>query len=437
MGISYRCTTLYCRILYVEFFFYVVFFYNFRQASHSLLHITSCILCRYKNPSRQDKTAERRDRQTSDNSSTPFFGPARAGLPREARWRPCQSGLFFAFCFANRYISRSFEVRMNKVLAQDEVDALLRGLSGGEIENEPEVPEDDSGIVAFDLANQDRIIRGRMPVLEIVNDRFARLCTNALSNAVRKRVELNPISIDMTKFGEFMRSLPVPTSINIFKMDPLRGNAIMVVDSRLVFALVENVFGGAGTQPKIEGREFTRIEQAVVDKIVKIALDNMEESWRPVHDVKLELVRSEINPQFAAIVPPSDVVVVITFEVELDTALGSMIICLPYATIEPIRSKLHASFQTERLEVDHAWVARLKERLLETPVELKVHYGNTTITGNQLLRMQVGDVLVLDTDVEDLLTCTVAGVGKYQGIAGTVKAMKAFQIIKENEPQYT
>ena len=287
------------------------------------------------------------------------------------------------------------------------------------------------------LANQDRIIRGRMPVLEIVNDRFSRLCTNALSNSVRKRVELNPISIDMTKFGEFMRSLPVPTSINIFKMDPLRGNAIMVVDSRLVFALVENVFGGAGSQPKVEGREFTRIEQAVVDKIVKIALENVEESWRPVHDVKLELVRSEINPQFAAIVPPSDVVVVITFEVELDTALGSMIICLPYATIEPIRSKLHASFQTERLEVDHAWVARLKERLLETPVEMKVHFGRTTITGNQLLRMQVGDIIVLDTDHEDMLNCTVAGVTKYQGLPGTIKAMKAFQIIKENEPQYT
>ena len=301
---------------------------------------------------------------------------------------------------------------MNKVLAQDEVDALLRGLTGGEIDTTKDETEDEGDIVAFDLANQDRIIRGRMPVLEIVNDRFARLCTNALSNAVRKRVELNPISIDMTKFGEFIRSLPVPTSINIFKMDPLRGNAIMVVDSRLVFALVENIFGGSGSQPKIEGREFTRIEQAVVDHVVKLALENMEESWRPVHDVKLELVRSEINPQFAAIVPPSDVVVVITFEVELDTALGSMIVCLPYATIEPIRSKLHASFQTERLEVDHAWVARLKERLMETPVELKVHFGSTTITGNQLLRMQVGDVLVLDTDVEDLLPCTVAGVKK-------------------------
>ncbi len=326
---------------------------------------------------------------------------------------------------------------MNKVLAQDEVDALLRGLSGGEIESENDIPDDDSGIVAFDLANQDRIIRGRMPVLEIVNDRFARLCTNALSNAIRKRVELNPISIDMAKFGEFIRSLPVPTSINIFKMDPLRGNAIIVVDSRLVFALVENVFGGAGSQPKVEGREFTRIEQAVVDKIIKISLDSMEESWRPVHDVKLELVRSEINPQFAAIVPPSDVVVVITFEVELDTAIGSMVICLPYATIEPIRSKLHASFQTERLEIDHAWVARLKERLLETPVEFKIHFGNTQITGNQLLRMKVGDVLVLDTDVEDLLPCTVAGVTKYYGLGGTVKSMQSFQIVKEIEPQYT
>lgn len=325
---------------------------------------------------------------------------------------------------------------MNKVLAQDEVDALLRGLTGGEIDTESDDGE-DGDVVSFDLANQDRIIRGRMPVLEIVNDRFARLCTNTLSNAVRKRVELNPISIDMTKFGEWIRALPVPTSINIFKMDPLRGNAIMVVDSRLVFALVENFFGGSGSQPKIEGREFTRIEQAVVDHVVKLALENMEESWRPVHDLKLELVRSEINPQFAAIVPPSDVVVVISFEVELDTALGSIIVCLPYATIEPIRSKLHASFQTERLEVDHAWVARLKERLMETPVELKVHFGNTTITGNQLLRMKVGDVLVLDTDKEDLLPCTIAGVRKYEVIAGTAKAMKCFQIIKEMEPQYT
>ncbi|MDR2161427.1 MAG: flagellar motor switch protein FliM [Desulfovibrio sp.] len=325
---------------------------------------------------------------------------------------------------------------MDNILGQDEVDALLKGLSGGEIETETDEPADTSGIVTFDLANQDRIIRGRMPVLEIVNDRFSRLCTNALSNVLRKRVELNPLSIDMTKFGDFMRSLPVPTSINIFKMEPLRGNALAVVDARLVFALVESFFGGQGSQPKIEGREFTRIEQTIVDRVISIVLSNMENAWRPVHDVSLELVRSEINPQFAAIVPPSDVVVVISFEVELENAIGALTICLPYATIEPIRSKLHASFQTERLEVDHVWVSRLKERLLETPVEMRVRFGRAKLTGNQLVRLKVGDVILLDTDTDELLEVTMAGVTKFWGISGTVKGNIALQIIKEEEPKY-
>ncbi|WP_027178955.1 flagellar motor switch protein FliM [Maridesulfovibrio bastinii] len=326
---------------------------------------------------------------------------------------------------------------MSKILQQDEVDALLRGLSGGEVEAEQDIPEDDSGIVAFDLANQDRIIRGRMPVLEIVNDRFARLATNNLANTMRKRVDINPISIDMSKFGDFMRSLPVPTSLSIFKMEPLRGNAILVVDSRLVFALVESFFGGSGSQPKVEGRDFTAIEQAIVDRVVKIALSNLEDSWRPVHEVHLELVRSEVNPQFAAIVPPSDVVIVITFEVELENAIGSLIVCLPYSTLEPIRSKLHASFQSERLEVDHVWVSRFKERLLETPVELVVRLGKTKITGRQLLNLEVGDLLLLDTDEEDLIECEVEGVLKYMGVPGRVKANKSFQVVKTIEPKLT
>jgi flagellar motor switch protein FliM len=325
---------------------------------------------------------------------------------------------------------------MSKILNQDEVDILLRGLSGGEIEAETDLVEDDSGIVSFDLANQDRIIRGRMPVLEIINDRFSRLATNAMANAMRKRVDVNPISIDMSKFGDFMRSLPVPTSINIFKLDPLRGNAILVVDSRLVFALVENFFGGAGSQPKIEGRDFTPIEQAIIARVVRIILANMEDAWRPVHEVHIELVRSEINPQFAAIVPPSDVVVVVTFEVELENAIGSMIACLPYATIEPIRSKLYASFQSERLEVDHAWIARFKERLLETPVEMVIRLGQSKITGRQLLTLKPGDILLLDTDVDDQLPAEVQGVLKYWGIPGKVKETKAFQVSKEEETHF-
>ncbi|SKA78582.1 flagellar motor switch protein FliM [Paucidesulfovibrio gracilis DSM 16080] len=325
---------------------------------------------------------------------------------------------------------------MSKILEQDEVDALLRGLSGGDVETETDLPEDDSGVVSFDLANQDRIIRGRMPVLEIVNDRFARLATNALANTMRKRVDINPISIDMSKFGDFMRSLPVPTSISIFKMDPLRGNAILVVDSRLVFALVESFFGGAGSQPKVEGRDFTPIEQAIVDRVVKIALTNMEDSWKPVHEVHVEMVRTEVNPQFAAIVPPSDVVIVVTFEVELENAIGSLIVCLPYATMEPIRSKLHASFQSERLEVDHVWINRFKERLMETPVELVVRLGHTTITGRQLLDLTPGDILLLDTDEDNLLEAEVEGVRKFMGLPGRVKGNKAFQVMKEEEIRF-
>ncbi|MDY0274823.1 MAG: flagellar motor switch protein FliM [Desulfomicrobium sp.] len=325
---------------------------------------------------------------------------------------------------------------MSKILNQDEVDALLRGISGGEIETEEEIITDDNGIVSFDLTNQDRIIRGRMPVLEIINDRFSRLCNSALANTTRKRVDVNPISIDMSKFGDFMRSLPVPTSINIFKIDPLRGNALLVVDTRLVFSLVENFFGGAGSQPKIEGRDFTPIEQAVITKVVKIILANLEDAWRPVHEVSIELLRSEINPQFATIVSPSDVVVVISFEIELENALGSMILALPYATIEPIRSKLYAAFQSERLEIDHAWISRFRDRLMETPVDIDVTFGTTAITGRQLLDMQVGDILLLDQDEDDLLTARVEGVLKFMGQPGFVKGNKALKIIQERELNY-
>jgi flagellar motor switch protein FliM len=321
---------------------------------------------------------------------------------------------------------------MSKILNQDEVDALLRGMTGGEIETETDIP-DDSGIVPFDLANQDRIIRGRMPVMEIINDRFARLAGLAVSNAMRKKVDVNPIAIDMSKFGDFMRTLPVPTAINIFKMEPLRGNALLVVDTRLVFTLVENFFGGAGSQPKVEGRDFTPIEQVVINRIVMLLLSTLEDAWKPVHEVKVELVRSEINPQFATIVPPSDVVVVISFEVELESSIGSLILALPYATIEPIRSKLYAAFQSERLEVDHAWISRFKDRLLETPVEMVVRLGRTQLSGRQLVNLRVGDILVLDTDTEDLLTAEVQGVRKFTGTPGFVKGNRAFQVLAETK----
>lgn len=325
---------------------------------------------------------------------------------------------------------------MSKILNQDEVDALLRGISGGEIETEEEPVESADGIVPFDLVNQDRIIRARMPVLEIINDRFSRLMAGALGNTMRKRIDVNPMSIEMSKFGDFMRSLPVPTSINIFKLEPLRGNALLVVDTRLVFSLVENFFGGVGSHPKIEGRDFTPIEQSVIAKVVKIILSNLEDAWRPVHEIAIELLRSEINPQFATIVPPSDVVVVISFEVELENAMGTMVLALPYATIEPIRAKLYAAFQTERLEIDQVWVSRFRDRLMETPVDMDITLGTTRLTGRQLLNLKVGDVVLLDQDEDDLLTARVQGILKFQGEPGLVKGNKAFKVIREQELNY-
>lgn len=325
---------------------------------------------------------------------------------------------------------------MSKILNQDEVDALLRGISGGEIETEEEPVESSDGIVPFDLVNQDRIIRARMPVLEIINDRFSRLVAGALGNTMRKRIDVNPMSIEMSKFGDFMRSLPVPTSINIFKLEPLRGNALLVVDPRLVFSLVENFFGGAGSHPKIEGRDFTPIEQSVIAKVVKIILSNLEDAWRPVHEIVIEPLRSEINPQFATIVPPSDVVVVISFEVELESAMGAMVLALPYATIEPIRAKLYAAFQTERLEIDQVWVSRFRDRLMETPVDMEVTLGTTKLTGRQLLDLKVGDVVLLDQDEDALLAARVQGVLKFQGEPGFVKGNKAFRVTREQALNY-
>ncbi len=326
---------------------------------------------------------------------------------------------------------------MSKILTQEEVDALLRGLQGEEAETEEEVEkEEESNVVPFDLTNQDRIIRGRMPVLEIINDRFARQLSQNLATLIRKRVDINPVSVDMIKFGEFMRSLPVPTSITLFKMNPLRGHGLFIIDTRLVFTFVENFFGGSGGYTKVEGRDFTPIEQTIIRKIVDVSFKELEKAWEPVHPVQIEFQRTEINPQFASIIPPSDVVVVITLETELENGIGNFIIALPYSMIEPIRSKLYASYQSERLEIDKAWLERLKDRLMETPLEIVVYLGSTQLTPRQILELDVGDIILLDTDVTDELVAEIEGIPKFYGKIGRVRGNKAFLITREEEPSY-
>jgi len=321
---------------------------------------------------------------------------------------------------------------VSKILTQEEVDALLKGMSGGEIETETDAVEDDSGVTVYDLTNQDRIIRGRMPTLEIINDRFARLLRTTLSSALRKVLDVSAFSLDMIKFGEFMRALPVPTSLHIFKVDPLRGHGIIVIETKLVFNLVDNFFGGSGRSfIKIEGRDFTAIEHRLINKIILMALEDLEKAWNPVHPLKLTYVRSETNPQFASVVAPTEVVIVIKFEVELEQTVGTLIICLPYSTIEPIRSKLYAGFQSDQLEVDHEWIHRFIDQVRQAPVQISVELGRTTITARDLLKLKQGDVIQLEQDVGEPIVAKVEGVPKFRGYAGLTKGNKAFQISKE------
>ncbi|MEJ5347470.1 MAG: flagellar motor switch protein FliM [Desulfosoma sp.] len=321
---------------------------------------------------------------------------------------------------------------MEQVLSQDEVDALLKGLSDGEIETESAAAaaEEQSGIRPYDLTSQDRIIRGRMPTLEIINDRFARVHRVTLSGALRKVVDITVTQKEMIKFGDFARTLPVPTSLHVLKMEPFRGHVLLVVESRLIFNLVDCFFGGSGRSSfKIEGRDFTSIENRVINKVVRMALKDLEQAWNPVTPVSFKFVRSEVNPQFATIVPPTELVIVVHYELEMDSLMGKIILCLPYSTIEPIRSKLSASYQSDQLEVDYSWTRRFIRRLREIPVQLCVHLGRTEIKGQDLLRLEKGDIIVLDQDVNHPLTVSVEKVPKYKAFPGVHKGNHAVKIV--------
>jgi len=318
---------------------------------------------------------------------------------------------------------------MSQVLTQEEVDALLRGISGGQIESEIEEDMDPSDIVLYDLASQDRIIRGRMPTLEMTNEKFARMFRTTLSSMLRKVVTVNSMSVDMIKFGEFLKTLPVPTSLHIFRMEPLRGNAIFVMESKVIFTLVDVLFGGAGKELfKVEGREFTAIETNLIKKVILSALSDLEKSWKTLHDIQVVYQRSEINPQFAQIVPPTDLVFVIDFEIEVEYITGILKLCIPYSTVEPIREKLQAGFQSEQMEVDKVWMNRFRNNLMLADLDLLIELGSTQISAKDVVNLKVGDVITLDQYCTDPVNVFVEGVLKFTAYPGNFKGNQAVKI---------
>ena len=297
---------------------------------------------------------------------------------------------------------------MQDLLSQDEIDGLLNGVDSGAVETEAPPPAPGEAR-SFNFATQDRIVRGRLPTLEMINERFARLFRIGLFNMLRRSPELSVVGIEMAKFSEYTHSLFVPTSLNLVRVKPLRGTALFIFEPRLVYSVVENFFGGDGKiHTRIEGREFTPTEMRVIQLLLKQAFADLVEAWSPVMDMEFEYMNSEVNPHFANIVSPSEIVVVSRFKIELEGGGGDLHITLPYSMIEPIRDQLDTGLQSDRVEKDERWTQGLREQLQDAEVEIGSQLGTLNLTMRELMKLKAGDVLpfnlpkTIDLCVEDM-----------------------------------
>ncbi len=319
---------------------------------------------------------------------------------------------------------------MNNLLSQDEVDALLKGMDSGEIETEPKKGTPGS-VRNFDFTAYERVIRGRMPGLEMANERFGRFFRNSISNIIMKFVDVHIQGHDLIKFGEFMRTLPLPSSINIFKMEPLKGFALFVIEAPMVFAFVDYFFGG-GSKPwvKSEGRYFTPIEQKIIKKIVTTALNDLTTAWQGIIPMEPEHIGSEMNPQFVTIVTPSEAVIKIEIHVEMENFVGKVFFCIPYSMVEPIKDRLFSGIRSDVMSQDQRWIQMLSEILKESYVNLEVEIGQAELSLRDLVNLDVGNVVTLQNSISDDLAVRVEGVRKMQGTAGYSRGNQAVKITR-------
>lgn len=321
---------------------------------------------------------------------------------------------------------------INDLLSQDEIDALLHGVDSGAVSTEPE-PVDPGVARQYDFASQDRIIRGRMPTLEMVNERFVRLWRIGLFNLIRRSADLSVRGIELIKFGDYMHSLYVPTNLNLIRFKPLRGMGLVVFEPKLVFTVVDNFFGGDGRYPtRIEGREFTPTEMRVIQLLLKQTFADLVEAWAPVMNVEFEYINSEINPHFANIVTPREYVVVSRFHVELEGGGGEIHVTLPYSMLEPIRELLDAGIQSDRIDRDESWNSTLREQLMLAEVTVSSVLASKRIDLRQLTRLKVGDILPID--LPPSVPVCVEDIPVFTGEFGLSNGRNAVKIVQTRPP---
>ncbi len=313
-----------------------------------------------------------------------------------------------------------------QILSQDEVDALLQGITGEsqKLEQE-EVPKE--GIRDYDLANQERIVRGRMPTMEIINERFARNIRIGLFNLIRKSPEVSVGGIKVQKYSAFLREIVVPTNFNIVAVRPLRGSGLVVCDPTLVFAVIDSLFGGAGKfHTRIEGRDFSPTEQRVILRLLEVISAEYARAWKGIYPIELDYQRSEMQPQFATIATPSEIVVCTSFTLEIGDTSGTVHFCIPYATFEPIRDILYSSIQGDSVEHDRRWVKLLSQQIQSASVNLVADLAHAPATVEQLLALKPGDFIELD--LNPLIEAKVDGVPIMECYYGTSNGKYALRV---------
>jgi flagellar motor switch protein FliM len=313
-----------------------------------------------------------------------------------------------------------------QILSQDEVDALLQGITGESAKLEQEEPP-AGGVRAYDLASQERIVRGRMPTMEVINERFARNIRLGLFNLIRKSPEVSIGGVKVLKFSAFLREIVVPTNFNIVSIKPLRGQGLVVCDPSLVFAVIDALFGGSGKfHTRIEGRDFSPTELRVILRLVDTICTEFQKAWSGVYPIELEYQRSEMQPQFATIASPSEVVVSTSFTLEIGEVSGTVHFCMPYSTLEPIRDVLYSTIQGDAAEPDRRWVTLLKQQIQSAEVDLVAELARAPATVEQLLSFKPGDFIELDLD--PVIQAKVDGVPVFDCHYGTSNNRYAIKI---------
>ena len=315
------------------------------------------------------------------------------------------------------------------LLSQDEIDALLHGVDDGLVQTDN--ASEPGAVKSYDLTSQDRIVRGRMPTLEMINERFARYTRISMFNLLRRSADVAVGGVQVMKFGEYVHSLYVPTSLNLVKIKPLRGTALFILDAKLVFKLVDNFFGGDGRHAKIEGREFTPTELRVVRMVLEQAFIDLKEAWQAIMEVNFEYINSEVNPAMANIVGPSEAIVVSTFHIELDGGGGDLHITMPYSMIEPVREMLDAGFQSDLDDQDERWVNALRQDVLDVDVPIGATVARRQLRLRDILHMQPGDIIPVEMPEEMIMRAN--GVPAFKVKMGSHKGNLALQVIEPIE----